>query len=204
MMRRLLTLTFVLSPSLFACSSGTGDIPGPGCTSVQTSTEFTFLSPTPPGATETTLCLPRAPTASTKGEAQCLALHATKAAGAACICPADQGLQPVSAKHKNAVGQFHEGTPSCVCEIKQLTSDDPSYGACTQDPKTPVDAASHPVNGYCYVDGNNDGHNVELVKQCATTPQQAIRFVGRPGTHQTDDLSILVICETDICEEPAE
>ena len=42
MLRRLLTLALLLPSCLLACSSGSGDIPGPGCTSVQTTTPLSF------------------------------------------------------------------------------------------------------------------------------------------------------------------
>src|SRR4051794_15995082 len=97
MMRHALALaSCVLSCSLLACGGGTGDIPGPGCTSVQSTHELTFPPPQGTGAGDTVQCLERAPTVAANGEAACLALHGSKATGAACTCPADQGLQPVS------------------------------------------------------------------------------------------------------------
>jgi hypothetical protein len=210
MTRALVTLALLLSTSLFACTSGTGDVPGPGCTSIQTTSELPFDPQAPAGTTTETLCLSRAPTVSTKGEGACIALHATKATS--CSCPADQGLQAVSAAHEDAVGKFFDkatGTAvvaSCVCEVKQLTSDDgASYAACIEDATTPVvDPNGKAVNGYCYVDPGNTATNAELVKDCAATEKQAMRFVGRPGTLQAGDISVVVLCETDICDAASE
>ncbi len=206
MARPLVTLALLLSTSLLACTSGTGDVPGPGCTSIQTTSELSFDPKPPAGTTTETLCLGRAPTVSTKGEAECIALHATKAT--ACACDANQGLQAVSAAHRDAVGKFFDkatGTSvvaSCVCEVKQLTSDDgAAYAACIKDPATPVvDANGKPVSGYCYVDPGNTATSPELVKDCAASEKQAMRFVGGAGTPQADDISVMVICETDICD----
>jgi hypothetical protein len=209
MMRHLLALaSCFLSCSLLACSSGTGDIPGPGCTSVQSTHELSFSPAMAAGAGDALQCLERAPTVSTKGEATCLALHGSKATGAACTCPADQGLQPVSDKHKNAVGKFVDPstgasvTASCVCEVKQLTSDDgQAFNACKQDPKDPVvDAAMKPVNGYCYVDADNVVDSPEVLSDCPSTERRGIRFVGRPATQAADDISVVVICEALDCE----
>lgn len=209
MMRRLLTLALLLPSCLLACSSGTGDIPGPGCTSVQTMTPLSFPDSTAAKHGDTMQCLSRAPTVSTSAAADCLALLGTSAT--TCTCPADQGLQDVTANHKNAVAELFKSfpggaMPSCVCEIKQLTSADaPGLSACLQDPMDPVvDAGKKPVNGYCYVGDDNPAVNPELLADCPTNQKRGLRFVGRPATREAMDLAAVVVCSTEDCPPPEE
>lgn len=210
MMRRLLTLALLLPSCLLACSGGTGDIPGPGCTSVQTTTPLSFPDSTAAKPGDTLQCLPRAPTVSSSAEAECLALLGTSAT--TCACPADQGLQDVTADHKNAVTQLFKsstggsGVPSCVCEIKQLTSADaPGLAACLRDATNPlVNASKQPVNGYCYVDTENPTVNPELLADCPTSEKRGLRFVGRPATRGAEDVMAVVVCSTEDCSTPDE
>lgn len=195
---------------LLACNS-TGDIPGPGCTSTQTSIKIAFSPPMTEGSGELTQCLSRAPSVSADGVASTIAFHATQATGSACACPADQGLQDVSAEHKSAASKFFDsqtGTvakASCVCEVKQLTASDVAgLTACKQDNKNPVlDGAGKPVNGYCYIDRENGSDNPELLSRCANSETRAIRFVGRPATQEADDLMVFLILAQD-CDTPTE
>ena len=212
MMRRVLALALLLPSCLLACSSATGDIPGPGCTSIQTTTEVSFPAAMAPGSADTTVCLGRAPTVSAKAEAECIALLGTRNAGT-CSCPVDQGLQDVTAAHKNAVGKFFDTTrgtsvaAGCVCEIKQLTADDAAgLAACTKDAISPLLDSNHQaVNGYCYVDpGKNTSANPELVKDCAAGEKRAMRVVGSPAAQRPDDISVVIICSSEECSLPGE
>ena len=213
MMTRLLALTLLLPLPLLACSSGGGDIPGPGCTSIQTSTDVTFSPPMAAGSGELTQCLGHAPSLSREGLVTCVALHATRAPASACACPADQGLQSVTAEHKNAIGKFLDsktGTrvaASCVCEVKQLAASNAAeLAACEQDGTNPVlDGAGQPINGYCYIDPENDpSSNPEIVSKCASSERRGIRFVGRPAVQQPDDISVELICVQESCPTPGE
>ena len=204
MMRRLLILGLLLPSCLLACGSGTGDIPGPGCTSVQTTTPLAFPDATAAKHGDTLQCLSRAPTVSTSAAPDCLALLGTSAT--ACTCPADQGLQDVTAQHKNAVSQLFKSNgittvPSCVCEIKQITSADAAgLGACQKDPTDPVvDASKQPVNGYCYVDAEDPVVNPALLADCAASEKRGLRFVGRPATRGASDVATVVVCSSEDC-----
>jgi hypothetical protein len=214
MMTRLLALTLLLPFPLLACGGGGGgEIPSPGCNSVQSSADVAFSPPMTAGSGELTQCLDRAPSVSDGGSVSCIALHATRATGAACACPENEGLQSVSAEHKNAVGKFLDtktGTKveaSCVCEVKQLlrASNPEGLTACEQEVKNPVlTSAGQPVNGYCYIDSDRPDTNAELLSKCASSQMRAIRFVGRPAVQQPDDLSVVLICATEDCPTPGE
>ena len=157
MMRRLFPFALLLPSALLACSSGTGDIPGPGCTSVQTTTPLAFPDSMAPKHGDILQCLARVPKLASGNTPDCLALLGTS--DAACTCPADQGLQDVTAAHKNAVATLFKtngsGVPSCVCEIKQITgADAPALAACLQQTMDPVvDASMKPVNDLTIVPG---------------------------------------------------
>jgi hypothetical protein len=203
----------LLSFPLLACGGSGGDIPGPGCNSVQTSIDIAFSPPMTAGSGELTQCLARAPSVSGEGVVSCVALHATRATGGACACPEDQGLQNVSAEHKNAVGKFLDtktGTrveASCVCEVKQLLTASTPAGlmACELDVKNPVlDGAGKPVNGYCYIDSEQPDTNPEMLSSCANGEKRAMRFVGRPAVQQPDDLSVVLLCVAEDCDTPGE
>lgn len=195
-------LVSLFSLPLLACNS-TGDIPGPGCSSTQTSIKIAFSPPMTEGSGELTQCLPQAPSLSTDGVAASVAFHVTQATGSACACPADQGLQDVSAERQSAASKFFDsqtGTiakASCVCEVKQLTASDAAgLTACKQDIKNPVlDSAGKPVNGYCYVDAEEASSNPEVLSRCSSGQERAIRFVGRPATREADDLMVFLILE---------
>lgn len=208
MMRRLFTLTLLFPVYLLACSSGTGDIPGPGCTSVQTITPLSFPDSMAPKHGDTMQCVSRAPTLSSSNAPDCLALLGTSAA--ACACPADQGLHDVTAEHKNAVAELFKAAgaavPSCVCEIAQITgADAPGLAACLQQAMDPVvDASMKPVNGYCFVSDTNPKVNVELLADCPADAQQGLRFVGRPATKEASDVLAVVVCGTEDCPAPEE
>jgi hypothetical protein len=208
MMRRLLTLALLLPSCLLACGSGTGDIPGPGCTSVQTETPLAFPDSTAAKHGDTLECSTRSPTIAANGKADCLALLGTSAA--ACSCPADQGLQDVTADHKNAAAVLFKSSgsavPSCVCEIKQITGDDAAgLAACLQETMDPVvDASMKPVNGYCFVADANPKANPQLLADCPADQKQGLRFVGRPATHEATDVAAVVVCSTEQCATPGE
>ncbi len=189
---------------LLACNgSSTGDIPGPGCSSTQTSTKIAFSPPMTEGSGQLTQCLEQAPNLSTEGGAESVAFHVTRTPSSTCACPADQGLQPVSAARQTAADKYFNsqtGTiekASCVCEVKQLTaSDAAALTACKQDIKTPVlDSAGQPVNGYCYVDAEEPASNPEVVTHCSPFQKRAIRFVGRPATQEADDILVFLILD---------
>ena len=155
-------------------------------------------------------CLPRAPTLASSGKADCLALLETSASP--CACSAAQGLQDVTADHKNAVMVLFKSStaggsvPSCVCEIKQITGDNPAaFAACLQEASDPVvDAGMNPLNGYCFVVDTNPKVNVALLADCPADAKQGLRFVGRPATHQADDVAAVVVCATEQCAPPGE
>ncbi|MEO5731579.1 MAG: hypothetical protein ABI134_19985 [Byssovorax sp.] len=208
MMTRLLALTLLLPFPLLACGGGGGDIPGPGCNSVQTSVDVTFSPPMTAGSGDLTQCLGRAPSISAEGAASCIALHATRATGSACACPENEGLQKVSAEHKSAVGKFLDPKTgakveaSCVCEVKQLlTASDPGgLAACQKEVKNPVlTSAGQPVHGYCALDPARPEINIDLLSSCASGQKGGIRFVGRPAVQQPDDLSVVLLCATEDC-----
>ncbi len=150
---------------------------------------------------ELTQCLEQAPSLSTGGDAESVAFHVSRALSNTCACPADQGLQDVSAERRSAADKFFNsqtGTiekASCVCEVKQLTASDAAgFTACKQDIKVPVlDSAGKPVNGYCYVDAEEPASNPEVVGHCSAFQKHAIRFVGRPATQEADDLLVFLI-----------
>ena len=213
MMTRLLALTLLLPFPLLACGGGGGEIPGPGCNSAQTSDDVAFSPPMAAGSGELTQCLARAPSISADGSASCVALHATRATGGACACPENEGLQNVSAEHKNAVGKFLDTKTgmkveaSCVCEVKQLlsASNPAGFTACEQEVKNPVlTSTGQPVNGYCYIDPERPDTNIELLGSCAGSQMRGVRFVGRPAVQQPDDLSVVLICATEDCTTPGE
>jgi hypothetical protein len=155
------------------------------------------------GSGALTQCLPRAPSISPDGVASSVAFHATQATGSACACPADQGLQDVSAEHQSAASKFFDsqtGTvakASCVCEVKQLTgSDKDGLLACKQNIEVPVlDSAGQPVNGYCYVDAEDGATNADVLSRCASGQRRAVRFVGRPATREADDIMVFLVLE---------
>lgn len=204
-------LLSLFSLPLLACNS-VGDLPGPGCSSTQTSIKIAFAPPMAEGSGEMAQCLPRAPSVAADGAASSVAFHATQATGSACSCPADQGLQDVSAEHQSAASKFFDsqtGTiakASCVCEVKQLTASDmPGLTACKQEIKNPVlDSAGKPVNGYCYVDVEDGTSNPEVLANCASSQRRAIRFVGRPATREADDLLVFLVLEEEVCDTALE
>jgi hypothetical protein len=201
MMRHALTLALLLPTSLLACGSGTGDIPSPGCQSIQLTNAVSFAE-TPAGDGFATQCLPRAPTLdAATGAASCGAFLGRAASGA-CECGAGDGLKPVSAARKDAVDQlFGALAPGCVCEIQQLAA--AALQACIQQPGSPQDSGGAELSGYCYVDSANPSTNPALVMDCASNEQRALRFVGRTAIHETGDLGIAYLCETDVCPDPA-
>lgn len=201
MTRHLLTLTLFLPVSLLACGSGTGDIPSPGCQSVEISNLVSFAE-TPAGDGFATQCMPRAPTVDAMtASASCAAFLGTAASGT-CDCAAADGLKAVPAAHKAAVDQlFGALAPGCVCEIEQLIGS--SFKACIQQPGSPQDADGVELSGYCYADGAVPLTNPALLKSCAANEQRALRFVGRTAIHETGDLGIAYLCETDVCGDPA-
>jgi hypothetical protein len=201
MMRRLLAVALLLPFPLLACSSGTGDIPGPGCKSIQTSKLVAF-SKVPAGQEFALQCIQRGPSLDATGAASCLAFHARASSGA-CDCPAADGLQKVSAEHKAAADQlFGSPVPGCICEVQQLTG--ANRKACSSDASTPLDAGSMDINGYCYVNGDNPDDNPELVAGCAASEKRALRFLGRAATRQMGDVGIAYICLTEDCSTPVE
>jgi Tfp pilus assembly protein PilW len=196
----LFMLTSLLTLPLLACGN-VGDVPGPGCSSTQTSTKIAFSPPMTEGSGQFTQCLEQVPGLSTDGTAESVAFHVTQAPSNTCACPAAQGLQPVSAERQSAADKFFNsqtGTiakASCVCEVKQLTaSDGAALTACKQEIKNPVlDSAGQPVNGYCYVDADDASSNPEIVGHCSSFQKRAIRFVGRPATQEADDILVFLI-----------
>lgn len=209
-------LALLLPTSLLACfgSSGPGPDPGATCAAIDILHQLKYAAPMSPGSVDTLLCLGREPSVSATAEAECVAFHGSKATGGACSCPADQGLQDVSAAHKDAAAEFlnratdTSGVAGCVCEIKQLTKDDGDrYSACSGVATSPVvDVGGHPVNGYCYV-GPPGSHssdafagNPALLKSCTSTQLSALRFVGRPATQEATDLRVEVTCTSLPCD----
>jgi hypothetical protein len=201
MIRHLLTVALLLPISLLACGGGTGDIPSPGCQSVQISNVVSFAE-TPAGDGFATQCMPRAPTVDAKsGAASCGAFFGSAASGT-CDCAAADGLKAVSAARKDAVVQlFGALAPGCVCEVAQLAG--ANLQACVEQPGSPHDAAGVELSGYCYVDGASPITNPDLLKDCAANEQRALRFLGRTAIHETGDLGIAYLCETDVCADPA-
>ncbi|MEP7124488.1 MAG: hypothetical protein ABJE95_26405 [Byssovorax sp.] len=191
----------MLPLSLLACGTGTGDIPSPGCQSVQLSNVID-LATTPAGDGYTRQCLPRALSHdTTTGAAACAAFYGRAASGT-CDCAAADGFKAVSADHKAGVDQlFGSLSPGCVCEIEQITG--AALKACVQQVTSPLDAMGNELNGYCYVAGDN-ATNPELIKDCAVNEKRLLRFLGRSASRQAGDLGIAYLCDTDVCADPTE
>ncbi len=140
-----------------------------------------------------------------EGAASAVAFLSLRATDAACACPADQGLQDVSAEHQGAASKLFEsktGTTveaTCVCEVKQLTVSDPAaLTACKQEFNFPVlDSNGQPVNGYCYVDEEDSTSNPEVVSRCSSGQKRAIRFVGRPAMRGGGERLMYLIVTTE-------
>lgn len=203
MMRRLLALAFFLPVPLLACSSGGGDIPGPGCKSIQSS-EVVTLSTVPAGSSYSLQCLAHAPNVDAKGAFSCVAFLARTASGA-CACDAAEGLGSVDTAHKAAADKLFASqpggaTPGCLCEIQQITAaDGANLKACTNTATAPLDTNGNEVNGYCFVDGEPTTSNPALVADCPSSEKRALRFVGRPSTLATGDVALGFICQADDC-----
>lgn len=201
MIRHLLALASLLPFPLLACSSGTGDIPGPGCQSIQTSTLVAF-SELAAGDEFALQCFQRGPSVDSTGAASCIAFHA-RTSSSACDCPAADGLQKVSTEHKAAADElFASQSPGCICEVQQLTG--ASLKACVSDASIPQGTSGMELSGYCYVDGAAPDDNPALVKTCPAAEKRALRFLGRAAVHETGDIGIAYICQTENCSTPLE
>ena len=201
MMRRLLTGALLFPSGLLACG-GTGDIPAPGCQSIQLSNVVSFAD-TPAGDAFALQCLPHPPTVdAANGSASCAAFYA-RATTEPCDCAAADGFKAVSAAHKAGVDQLLGSlSKGCVCEIEQLTGT--NRKACVTDGQNPHDAAGNEISGYCYVNGGDSSVNPQLVESCATNERRALRFLGRSAIRASGDLGIAYLCETDVCADPGE
>ncbi len=145
-------------------------------------------------------CMRNAPDVLSDGTPNCVILEAHETGPCDCGTP---GLQPVSEKHAGAIDAAKQDADpvqlACLCEVVPLTGE--ALQACRFDKAETPEVNGQPVNGYCYLDVQNNLGDPALAEACPQTEERLIRFVGDPGV--PDAQQLFTYCAAKICEDAA-
>lgn len=130
-------------------------------------------------------CLPRPLAVAADGSVPCVVLEAfTPDAGDTCNCH-DPKFPGRIVPSEDRMTDDIRALDRCVCEVTQLEGADRTT---CQKETTP----SHALNGWCYVDPNQDGDDSEcsMVEKCQPTDRRILRHLGAQprGT-------VVIMCE---------